>query len=441
MVAPTWEIRQGDVMERLREMRDKSVHCVVTSPPYWGLRDYGTAKWEGGDPGCAHKGKYERTGGYGSPKQATNQGANFVALGDCLCGAIRIDSQLGLELTPEDYTTKMVQVFSEVRRVLRSDGTLWLNLGDSYSGSNGNGNAAQSNVGLTSESFTPFQNVTGQIKGLKPKDLVGIPWIVAFALRADGWYLRSDIIWSKPNSMPESVTDRPTKSHEYVFLLSKSTRYYYDGDAIREPYNSSSISRYDSPMMGVAPTARQPGGDVGRREREKGLRDPNPLGRNARTVWTITTQPFSEAHFATFPERLVDRCISAGTSEKGVCGECGKPWARVVERAEGLPRERDEIRNCPPGTESDGRNNISGRMLTAWREEHPHRFLGWRRQCDHATQSVPATVLDIFSGSGTTGVVANKLGRNYIGIELNPQYVAMSERRLSSNVYQASLFA
>lgn len=374
---PRYKILQGDVMDRLKGLPSESVHCVVTSPPYWGLRDYGTAQWEGGDPECAHKRKYERTGGYGSPKQATNRGANFVALGDCACGAIRVDNQLGLELAPEDYVAKMVAVFSEVRRVLRNDGTLWLNIGDSYSAS-GKGPTGWNGIGdqevrqgfstnkAKDRSVSRWGGGANAAEGCKPKDLVGIPWLLAFALRSDGWYLRSDIIWSKPNSMPESVTDRPTKSHEYVFLMSKSARYYYDGDAIREPYSLTSISRYDAPMMGVAPTARQPGGDVERREREKGLRSPNPLGRNARTVWTITTQPFNEAHFATFPARLVERCIKAGTSEHGVCAKCGASWKREIEKAPGLPRERNEIRNCPPGTGSDGRNNISGPALVAW---------------------------------------------------------------------------
>lgn len=375
-----WEIKQGDALERLRELPDESVHCVVTSPPYYGLRDYGTARWEGGDPNCQHKGKHEHSGGYGSPKQATNKGANYVASGDCMCGAIRIDDQIGLEQSPDEYVARLVEVFCEVRRVLRSDGTLWLNLGDCYGGAASN--SPQSGLKELADIYSPRKNPRqshayqdrndiyvkrGRVATCKPKDLVGIPWRVAFALQADGWYLRSDIIWAKPNPMPESVTDRPTKAHEYVFLLSKSARYYYDGNAIREPYNLASISRYDSPMMGTAPTARQPGGDVDRREREKGLRDPNPLGRNARTVWNITTHPFTEAHFATFPERLVQRCVDAG---------------------------------CPIG----------------------------------------GVVLDPFSGSGTTGVVAVRSGRRYIGIELNPEYVAMSERRLNAATAQQGLF-
>lgn len=431
MTTPTWEIRQGDVLERLREMPDGSVHCVVTSPPYWGLRDYGTAQWEGGLTECDH---LEPQGGQGtaSAKQNTSVGSQVMQYKtDCLkCGAIRSDNQIGLEPTPEAYVAKMVDVFREVRRVLRSDGTLWLNLGDSYNSSTqfNNNKGARYTEAKDGNGWPGHRPL---LSNLKNKDLVGIPWMVAFALRADSWYLRSDIIWSKPNPMPESVTDRPTKSHEYVFLLSRSARYFYDGDAIREPYNLASISRYDSPMMGTAPTAHQPNGDIGRRERDKGLRDPNPLGRNIRSVWNIATQPFSEAHFATFPERLVDRCISAGTSKKGVCGECGKPWARRIERVEGVTHQR-ELAHVPNGCHTKV-DSTGWQPMTRATDQ-------WERQCNHDTLPVPATVLDIFSGSGTSGVVAHKLGRNYIGIELNPQYVVMSERRLGGTIYQPSLF-
>lgn len=430
-------------MDRLKELPSESVHCVVTSPPYWGLRDYGTAQWKGGNSGCDHSTPRSRGDDIkNGDKQGTSKGSRPNTQMVCPCGAVRIDAQFGLEATPDEYVARLVGVFRELKRVLRDDATLWLNLGDSFSRarslmSNRYARAGgwSNNNGLDGvkreESKRPRTNAPEGVVsqklayGLKEKDLVGIPWMIAFALRADGWYLRSDIIWSKPNSMPESVMDRPTKSHEYVFLLSKSARYYYDGDAIREPYSLTSISRYDAPndapMMGVAPTARQPGGDIDRREREKGLRSPNPLGRNARTVWTITTQPFSEAHFATFPARLVERCISAGTSERGVCRECGKPWARKIEKVEGVTHNREVAHvpnSCPTKVDSTG-----------W-QPSTRATNQWQQQCEHDAPVIPATVLDIFSGSGTTGVVANSLDRDYIGIELNPEYVAMSERRL-----------
>jgi DNA modification methylase len=215
----TWQILVGDVREKLRELPDQSVQTCVTSPPYWGLRDYGTASWEGGDADCAH-----RVGGQVQDNKApgailTGQRPGVDASQCRQCGAVRIDSQIGLEPTPDAFCEALVQVFREVRRVLKDDGTLWMNLGDSY--------LAQQGSGFNGQKRLDYANLNVKVKrpaNVKPKDLVGIPWLVAFALRNDGWYLRSDIIWHKPNPMPESVTDRPTKSHEYVFLLSKSER-------------------------------------------------------------------------------------------------------------------------------------------------------------------------------------------------------------------------
>ena len=244
-------ITQGDALTILPTLPEESVQCCVTSPPYWGLRDYGTATWEGGEVGCDHIPKGKPTWGEGTTNTSTLQGKasndNHEREGYkgsiCpKCGARRIDSQLGLERTPEEYVQKMVEAFREVWRVLRKDGTLWLNLGDSYAGYHGNSkvpdNEAPSNKAGYIENM---RESTANRNGLKPKDLVGVPWRVAFALQADGWYLRSDIIWAKPNPMPESVTDRPTKSHEYMFLLSKSERYYYDGEAIKEKGNGSKL--------------------------------------------------------------------------------------------------------------------------------------------------------------------------------------------------------
>jgi len=265
-----WEIKQGDALSVLKTMPEQSVHCCVTSPPYWGLRDYG------------------------------------------------IDGQLGLESTPDEYVEKMVEVFREVRRVLRDDGTLWLNLGDSYAGS---GKGAWDNKEVQKEVYVPDKD-SPQCKlkkvpqGLKPKDLVGIPWMVAFALRADGWYLRQDIIWHKPNAMPESVTDRPTKAHEYIFLLSKSQKYYYDAEAIKEPIAASTVER--AKRKNNASTRK----DKGTAQWQSGLTpeqqdkwysniDENTV-RNKRSVWTVTTKPFKGAHFAVFPPDLIEPCILAG---------------------------------------------------------------------------------------------------------------------------------
>jgi len=291
------QIIQGDVREVLKNFEDESVQCVVTSPPYWGLRDY------------------------------------------------QVDEQLGLEPTPEEYVKNMVSVFQEVKRVLRKDGTVWLNLGDSYSSGGRKTTTNQTLRGDKDYGVTrPKPN-----KSIKPKDLVGIPWRVAFALQADGWYLRSDIIWNKPNPMPESVKDRPTKSHEYIFLLTKSVKYYYDNEAIKER-GSGRIPGNKVPQKGA--------GMVGFEIRNgllKAQQKPQNT-RNKRSVWKIATKPYKEAHFATFPEELPETCIKAGTKKGDV-------------------------------------------------------------------------VLDIFAGSGTTLMVASKLGRKGIGIELNPEYIKILKKR------------
>ena len=355
----------GDCIERMGDLPDASVNCCVTSPPYWGLRDYG------------HEG------------------------------------QIGLEKTPEEYVARMVEVFREVRRVLRDDGTLWLNLGDSYSGSWGNyggqnrgkGTQRQINTGSMADqkAYAGLENwrpPTTNVSGCKAKDLVGIPWMVAFALRADGWYLRQDIIWHKPNPMPESVTDRCTKSHEYIFLLSKSARYYYDAEAVKEDavadhppgnvsphkYADQNINANGSYRMGTGLTAyaqkqRARGGknafrgqgsnrDAGNGHANRDGRDMAEVGsgetRNRRSVWTVATKPFKGAHFATFPTDLIEPCIIAG---------------------------------CPEG----------------------------------------GTVLDPFNGSGTTGEVAVKHGRRYVGCELNPDYVALSLKRIGDELDKTRL--
>ena len=251
----------GDVLDKLNDLPEESIQCCVTSPPYWGLRDYGES------------------------------------------------DQLGLEKTPEEFTDNLVKVFREVKRVLRKDGTCWLNIGDSYAGNmsraSNNGRAGFGNQRETVVNRIPV--------GLKQKDLVGIPWRVALALQQDGWYLRQDIIWHKPNPMPESVKDRCTKSHEYIFLLTKSSKYYYDIDAIREPLAESSIGRLEQDIDNQIGTERANGG-AKTNGNLKAVGDVD-LGRNKRSVWTITTKPFSEAHFAVFPPELPTLCIKAGSKE------------------------------------------------------------------------------------------------------------------------------
>lgn len=296
----------GDVREQLRTLPDESVDCVVTSPPYWGLRDYG------------------------------------------------VEGQLGLEKTPQEFVDNMVEVFRDIRRVLKSDGTLWLNLGDSYFPHNGTrGNRAAPGGDTLRGRENDYQPAprlaTGDLP-LKSKDLVGIPWRVAFALQADGWYLRQDIIWAKPNPMPESVRDRCTKSHEYIFMLTKSSRYYYDHEAVKE---DAVTGKWDK-MPPIGGIKHQENGNPTYSGNQPSLDGK----RNRRSVWNVATRPFKGAHFATFPPKLIEPCILAGARVGGV-------------------------------------------------------------------------VLDPFFGAGTTGLVALQHGRNYIGIELNPEYAEIARKRLS----------
>jgi DNA modification methylase len=339
-------IRTGDCRDVLARMPAQSVQCCVTSPPYFGLRDYGNA------------------------------------------------AQIGLEPTPDAYVAEMVAVFAAVRRVLRDDGTLWLNLGDSYAGSWGaqgrqgasgmmaersvtgaRGRRSISEAQIAAHPQTQTQTGTIRQAGLKPKDLLGIPWLVAFALRADGWYLRQDIIWQKPNPMPESVTDRCTKAHEYVFLLSKSARYYYDQDAIREPLSAVSLQQIAQSKVEVASAETRakgdhpdrPGGDFALTRKGGASRGGamNEAGANKRSVWPIATQPYSGAHFATMPPELAETCIKAGSK---------------------------------PGD----------------------------------------MILDPFGGAGTTALVADRLQRDATIIELSPTYAALARDRIEA---EAGLFA
>jgi DNA modification methylase len=349
----TTTILIGDVREKLRLLADNSVHCIVTSPPYWGLRDYG------------------------------------------------VDGQIGLEASPAEFITAMVDVFEELRRVLRPDGTCWMNMGDSYAGGRrgpdvGSGlqgsrdaqqqsrNAQAKMTASRRRDNAPIPRSDVRAPGLKPKDLVMMPHRLAIALQDAGWWVRQDIVWHKPNPMPESVRDRCTKAHEYIFLLTKSEKYYFDQDAIAEPVSPNTHARLSQDVQNQIGSARANGGtetdrpmkaggrtlaDAGSGTKNNGSFDAAmaimPEKRNKRSVWTITTQPFAEAHFATFPPELPELCIKAG---------------------------------CPPG----------------------------------------GTVLDPFFGAGTTGLVADRLQRNCIGIEINPAYAEIARKRIQG---ESTLFA
>jgi DNA modification methylase len=416
-----FQLYVGDALAVLAELPADSINCVVTSPPYWGLRDYGTGTWDGGNPDCDHvktihrREQPERSRGWDGNFRYTSEPVPVAYADECgKCGARRVDQQLGLEPTPDAYITNMVRVFAEVRRVLRSDGTCWVNIGDSYMANVGT-HAPQTKQHIGSGFCGP--NRTPQ-SGLKPKDLVGIPWQLAFALRSDGWYLRAEIIWAKPNPMPESVTDRPTKAHEQIFLLTKSPRYWYDADAIREAY------QYDGRIK-TAHDHQTNGSHTNHGQMGDG-RDLWPgVGRNARSVWEIATEPYPDAHFATFPTELARRCILAGCPEH-VCGTCGKARERIVE-ATGATNERnredvgDWIRD--KGGNADGKRSLSGATYKPQRAATG----GWS-DCGHNNHHA-GVVLDPFLGSGTTAFVARQHGRKCIGIELNPAYADLIAKR------------
>jgi DNA modification methylase len=409
---------------------DGIAQTCVTSPPYYGLRDYGTARWEGGDAGCDHVERMAR--GDAGRLSTDDRGGNINQTpvetpmrykGTCgKCGARRIDAQIGLEQTPAAYVAQIVAAMREVWRVLRPDGTLWLNLGDSYA-STAPGTRNSSNA-FGGRAANPDQvaNMRPPLSGnLKPKDLMGIPWRVAFALQDDGWYLRSDIVWAKPNPMPESVTDRPTKAHEYVFLLAKQPRYFYDAEAIKEESSGISGGPFSQATKG-ARLAVGGGPEVGR---------PVDTGsRNARSVWNIATTPYSGAHFATMPPELARRCILAGSSARGQCPKCGAPWHRVIEK--GLTAHDGE-------TDSAYEKGTTANRLAKLRQAARERgeeyangkvTTGWAASCDcHAGDPVPQIVLDPFAGSGTTAMVALQNGRRAIGTELNPAYLRLQDAR------------
>lgn len=449
------EIYQGDALSKLAELPEKSVRCCVTSPPYWGLRDYRTGQWVGGnDPNCEHK---VRTNPEGNEKSSLGGGQRNTGHAQegfkdfCpRCGARRVDQQLGMEKTPAEYVQRLADVFDQVRRVLTDDGTLWLNLGDSYHGSWGNsGNRAEldgesrgqrtresqymARAGYDEHRGRPATSYA--IPGLKPKDLVGIPWRVAFELQARGWYLRSDIIWHKPNPMPESVTDRPTKSHEYIFLLTKSADYYYDAEAIKEKSESFESDpraghgniRYDQ--------AKRNGAEGQGQEAFVTINET----RNKRSVWTVTTKPYGEAHFATFPPDLIEPCILAGSSEGGRCSKCHAPYLRQMEdlgpdlqhqKASGGDAAGKYHGQSTKGHAEAGvqdASEVKARILEGMRKR---KTVGWAPSCSCGADREPDVVLDPFMGSGTTAWVARKHGRRAYGCELNHDYIAMAARRL-----------
>jgi DNA modification methylase len=378
------KIEFGDCRDTMRRWASEGVKAqmCVTSPPYFGLRDY------------------------------------------------KVEGQIGLEQTPEEYITAMVEVFRCVRDVLADDGTLWLNIGDSYAGYHGNKNApydaAPSNKGGY---FENQRKTLVNHNGIKNKDLIGIPWMLAFALRADGWFLRQDIIWHKPNPMPESVRDRCTKAHEYVFLLSKSEKYFFDSEAMKEtatypqgPGNKTHRHQ-NGAIYGLPEKASCQSGLLGIGPRET---------RNRRSVWTVATRPYKGAHFATFPPALIEPCILAGTSERGHCPKCGARWARETEPVVRVKHTGETDSQYPKGSTA----NRLAMLRQAAREQGmeytgARQTTGWKSTCTCGCDPVPDIVLDCFMGSGTTAAVSLQHGRQYLGCELNPEYGPLQQERIN----------
>lgn len=450
------QIIHGDALTRLKELPDQSVQMVCTSPPYYGLRDYQTARWIGGDTTCDHvsdrRWYTESTAAISSGGAFQQAGeANKERLkkgrwrehGNCIhCGAAYHDEQLGLEASPEQYVANLVAVLREVKRVLRDDGTLWLNLGDSYvtSSAGSRGTKSTLNGAQTSASYVERLETTHTMTldksklGLPSKNLLLIPARVALALQADGWIVRSDIIWAKSSCMPESVRDRPTSSYEHVFLLAKQERYFYDGDAIRESYAEISHSRYKYEMRDVDPDRRKPG--VRNRIPETRKFDMNELGRNSRNVWLINNNKrFKGAHFATMPLQLAERCILAGTSEKGCCAKCGAPWRRVKETVRQSSWQDRKACGHVSGIGSVSLQQQNGNTFDnragGFGDPKIERTIGWQATCSCNADVVPCTVLDPFGGAGTTAYAALRHNRDAITIELNQQYCQMIEERLA----------
>ncbi len=329
---------------------------------------------------------------------------------------------LGLEATPEAYVGHLVYIFREVRRVLRPEGTAWLNLGDCFAGSgrglNGDGRPGKAGPKQRTNRGTQAGLYPRVDSGLKPKDLMGIPWRVAFALQADGWWLRSDIVWSKQNPLPESVTDRPTRSHEYVFLLAKSAKYYYDAEAVKEP---AACARWP----GIGP---QHGEARDRGEKYEGMAA-HPT-RNRRDVWTIVKDHFAGGHFATMSLALAEVCVKAGTSERGCCPKCGAPWLRIIER--GLTAHDGETKSAYPEGSTAKRMSLLREAARKRGGEYVNdtRTVGWEPTCDCGADPIPCVVLDPFSGAGTVGLVASRLGRAYIGCDISQEYSVMARDRI-----------
>ncbi len=438
------------------ELADECVQSVVTSPPYWGLRKYsGSQDLIWGDNHCGHEWgedikkmvnpQQDNSGGMANPigrgSQSFTQGtAGELKLGNfcSLCGAWK--GAYGLEPTPEMYIQHTIEILREIRRVLRKDGVVFWNIGDSYAG----GHVSYSNKRWQHGAGPNNEQHRWLGQGdpdLKPKDLCLIPFRVAIAAQEDGWWVRSIIIWSKPNPMPESVTDRPTESHEYILMLTKSAKYYWEADAVREPNDNTGIwgdqlkhkfnddrgqGKHGATSMYANQTYEQ---------RQKYLTS----GRNLRSVWTFPTQPYPEAHFAVFPEKLPETCIKAATPEVGCCSKCGAPWERILDKKSSAFNIRVRDAKAGRATPEEG-HKATQEEIDGYPGNHPdpgyRQTTGWQVTCKCNADKVPSTVLDPFMGSGTTLWVAKVLNRRAVGYETSEEYCQLALERNRQTVME-----
>ena len=477
-----WHVETTNALVGLRGMPDCSVHCFVTSTPYWGLRDYGVppSVW-GGSDNCEHEwGEHIQPAANGiihdegmsgetlSGTSATRKPKKSHFCGKCWAWR----GCYGLEPTIEMFVRNTVLIFREARRVLRDDGTLWLNIGDSWNAYNGGSGPGGWNDQRDTERPQLETGYGLRAKDLKPKDLCMVPARVALALQSDGWYLRQDIIWAKPNGMPESVQDRCTKSHEYVFLMAKNERYYYDRLAIGEPLKAASLARLGQDVESQDGSLRANGGAKtngtmkavrfgGTKHTAEGQTrlasgnewEPSDVA-NKRSVWMIPVGGYRGAHFAVMPNKLAENCIKAGTADRGCCAKCGTPWERLTdsERVPTRPGDGSKVhgknsrvnksRDPRHASEYEGKKSVVNALHHASevgnRDPKRHVTLtvttGWAPGCECNAASVPCVVADPFNGAGTTGLMAKALGRRYVGFELNPEYADMARRRIDAGL-------
>ena len=440
------KIYNGDCLEVLKTLPDNSVDCVVTSPPYWGLRDYGTATWEGGDVNCNHVRDNKITDNCNTGQINLKE----IGCGDSIykdickkCGAKRIDKQLGLESTFTEYINKLCNIFDEIKKVLKPTGTCFVNLGDTYGGS-GNG-SWDAPIEIRGKQYRKTCNLDQEYLGPPrktndfSKSLLQIPSRFAIEMCNRGWILRNELIWHKPNCMPNSVKDRFTVDFEKMFFFVKNRKYYFEQQY--EPFSESYLKEmrpmgvlrermYENSKykMDAAPSQFKKPANLERNET-------NLIGRNKRCVWKIKTKPFNEAHFAVYPEALCKTPIQAGCPLY-VCSKCGKPREIIIERSsisEEYHKENEKQHYkllSQINLSKTSALRISGNKYNDWKVANPDKFLGYT-DCGCGAEFIPGIVLDPFFGSGTTGVTALKLNRNFVGIELNPEYIEIAQKRIN----------